>query len=133
MNILKKNKSVILYLVFGAGTTFVNIISYYLFYEILHCGNLVSTIIAWFFSVIFAYVTNRKWVFESRATIVKDWIYELISFFGCRIATGVMDTIIMVVAVDYMQQNSMVWKMISNVLVIVINYVASKLIVFKND
>ena len=131
VNLYKKNKSVILYLVFGVATTVVNIISYYLFYEILRISNLISTVIAWFFSVLFAYITNKKYVFESKVLGIKEWLREIIAFFSCRIATGVMDAIIMVITVDYLQQNSMFWKIISNVLVIIVNYIASKYLIFK--
>ena len=126
-----RNKSVVLYLIFGAATTVVNIVIYFICYEILHISNFISTILAWLFSVIFAYVTNRKYVFESKTVGMKACIQEIVSFFGCRVATGVMDTIIMIVAVDLLHQNSMFWKIVSNVLVIIINYIASKFLIFK--
>lgn len=130
-NLFIRNKSLVLYLLFGGLTTIVNIITYYICYERLLVSNFLSTIIAWLFSVIFAYLTNKIFVFESKVTEIKAWIQEILSFFGCRVATGIMDTVIMVVAVDYLHQNSMLWKVISNVLVIIINYVASKYLIFK--
>ena len=130
-NLFIRNKSLVLYLLFGGLTTIVNIITYYICYERLLVSNFLSTIIAWLFSVIFAYLTNKIFVFESKTTGCKAWIQEILSFFGCRVATGIMDTVIMVVAVDYLHQNSMLWKVISNVLVIIINYVASKYLIFK--
>ena len=129
----QKNKSVILYLLFGGLTTVVNIVTYHICYEILFISNLLSTILAWLFSVIFAYFTNRIFVFESKAKGIQSWVQEIFSFFACRIATGVMDVVIMVVAVDYFHQNSMLWKVISNILVIVINYIASKYLIFKKS
>lgn len=131
INLFIKNKSMILYILFGGLTTLVNIVAYHICYEVLLISNFLSTIIAWLFSVIFAYLTNRIFVFESKASGIEAWIQEILSFFGCRIATGVMDTVIMVVAVDYLHQNSMLWKVISNILVIVINYIASKYLIFK--
>ena len=131
MQLYQKNKSVILYLIFGGLTTVVNIVTYHICYEMLSVSNFLSTILAWFFSVIFAYLTNRIFVFESRATGLRAWLQEILSFFACRVATGVMDVVIMVVAVDYFHQNSMLWKVISNILVIIINYIASKYLIFK--
>ncbi len=127
----KKNKQLVSYLFFGVCTTLINTVSYGVLYEVLDISNVISTVIAWLVAVIFAFVTNKLWVFESRSTAGKDVLPELISFFGCRLATGVLDVVIMFVAVDMMQQNSVIWKLISNVLVIVINYVAGKWVIFK--
>lgn len=129
--LLIKFKSEILYLLFGGLTTLVNIVSYYLFYNVLRCSNVISTVIAWVFSVLFAYVTNRIFVFESKASGTKALLREIAAFFTCRLLTGIMDVAIMWLAVDIMNFNSMLWKIISNVLVIIINYFASKIFVFK--
>lgn len=129
--LLIKFKSEILYLLFGGLTTLVNIVSYYLFYNVLRCSNMISTVIAWVFSVLFAYVTNRIFVFESKANGAKALLREITAFFTCRLLTGIMDVAIMWLAVDIMNFNSMLWKIISNVLVIIINYFASKIFVFK--
>lgn len=131
MQYFKKYKSAILYLFFGGCTTVINIAVYDLCFNIIGINNLLSTIIAWVVSVLFAYVTNRKYVFESKATKTKDVLYEISSFFACRGATGVLDVAIMWVTVDILNWNALLWKTISNVIVIVINYVASKLIIFK--
>lgn len=126
-----KYKSEILYLFFGGCTTLVNIVCYYIFYQCLHVSNAASTTAAWVVSVAFAYVTNRQFVFESEVTKFKEWVQEALEFFGCRLATGVMDVAIMVAAVDYMHWNSLLWKVISNVLVVVLNYIAGKFLIFK--
>lgn len=126
-----KFKSEILYLFFGGCTTLVNIVCYYVLYRQVHLTNFVSTVVAWIVSVAFAYITNRQFVFESEVRGFKGWLQEAIAFVGCRFATGVMDVIIMVLAVDCMHWNSMVWKIISNVLVIVLNYIAGKFWIFK--
>lgn len=127
-----KYRDVILYLFFGGCTTLVNIICYFLTYEVLHIGNVPSTAIAWLVSVLFAYVTNRSFVFVSKAS-GSAMVRELVSFFGCRIATGLLDLAIMWVAVDTLHLHAMLWKILSNVLVIVLNYVASKLLIFKKQ
>ena len=81
--------------------------------------------------MLFAFFTNRRFVFESRETTAAGRWREFVSFFGCRVATGVLDVVIMAVAVDLMGWNGLVWKLISNVLVIVLNYVASKWLIFR--
>ncbi len=134
VGLLKKYKSLILYLFFGVATTVVNLVVYYLCSHVLQLSTVVSTCVAWFLAVVFAYVTNRKWVFESKAKEFKDVLREIISFFSCRLATGILDVVIMYVCVDVLQWNDVVIKLLSNVLVIVLNYVASKLLIFtKRD
>lgn len=126
-----KYKAEILYLFFGGCTTLVNIVCYYVLYHWMQVTNFASTVAAWIVSVAFAYVTNRRFVFESRVTDLWGWVREAAAFVGSRAATGVMDVAIMVAAVDYMHWNSLFWKIISNVLVIILNYVAGKFFVFK--
>lgn len=128
-----KYRSAILYLFFGGCTTLVNIICYYVLYQHMNVSNLLSTVTAWLVSVLFAYATNRTLVFESKASGVKALAYEIAAFFGCRLATGIMDTVIMVFAVDCMHWNSLLWKIISNVLVVIVNYIASKWFIFKSN
>ena len=128
---MKNYKQGILYLFFGALTTAVNIISYYVSYNILKIPNVTSTVIAWALAVLFAFVTNRIFVFESKAKGFKEIIRELLAFFICRFLTGAMDVLIMWISVDIMNWNSLVWKILSNVLVMILNFLASKLFIFK--
>ena len=90
-----------------------------------------STIIAWVLSVLFAYLTNRKWVFHSQAHGAQEILKEITSFFGCRLATGVLDWACMLFFVDILKYNDVLIKILANVLVIVLNYVASKVVIFK--
>lgn len=129
--LFKKYKQVILYLFFGGCTTLINIVVYALLYRVLQIANVPSAIAAWLVSVIFAFVTNRSLVFESRETELRGRLRELVSFFGCRVLTGVLDVIIMAVAVDMLGWNGLLWKLISNVLVIILNYLASKFLIFR--
>lgn len=92
---------------------------------------MISTVIAWLLAVLFAYVTNRKWVFHSNANTVREIITEIAAFFSCRIATGIVDWGCMWIFVDILDCNDVVIKAIANVLVIVLNYIASKLLIFK--
>ena len=129
-NLFNKYKTLILYLFFGGCTTLINIICYFVTYEVLLISNFLSTVIAWLASVLFAFITNKQYVFESKCTNAKEKWRELFSFFSCRFITGILDIVIMIIAVDIMEWNSMLWKIISNIIVIVINYVASKYLVF---
>lgn len=128
---MKKYKQVFLYIVFGALTTAVNVISYYLFYNVFKISNVASTVLSWAVSVLFAFVTNRVFVFESKAKGVKSVTSEVFAFFVCRLLTGVTDVLVMWISVDVLNLNSLLWKIISNVLVIILNFFASKFLVFK--
>ena len=127
-NIIQKNKEIIMYLVFGVLTTVVNIVIYYIFSNLLHMNYLFSNAMAWFLSVLFAYVTNRKYVFDSKNNQI---IKEAISFFGSRLATGIMDMVLMWFLVNFNIVNDVVAKVVVNVIVVILNYILSKLVVFK--
>ena len=131
IKLFKKYKDIIAYLFFGGLTTLVNIVCYYICAHVLKMATIPSTIIAWVLAVLFAYVTNRKWVFHSKVTGKKEILNEMMSFFGCRIATGIIDLLIMFVFVDLCHFNDLIIKIIANIIVIILNYVASKLLVFK--
>ena len=126
-----KYKDVIPYLFFGVCTTLVNIVVYWGCARWLSFGTMVSTIIAWIMAVLFAYITNRKWVFKSLAKTKTEVAREILSFFGCRIATGVVDWLCMLIFVELLKLDDVVVKILANILVVVLNYVASKMIIFK--
>lgn len=128
---LIQNRQVLMYLFFGVCTTLVNIVIYRLCTQGMRLSITVSTIIAWILSVLFAYVTNRKWVFESNSAGLPEIMKELVSFFAARLSTGLLDLAIMYVFAEKMLLNDMAVKIVSNVIVIILNYVLSKLIVFK--
>lgn len=128
-----KYKEILMYLIFGVLTTVVNIVSYFLLARILHIDTVVSTVIALILSILFAYITNKIFVFESKTNTAKELLKEIISFFGCRAFTGVLDVAFMYITVDVFNLNDMIMKIISNIVVIIVNYVFSKLIIFKKD
>lgn len=130
MRLLRSYKHIILYLIFGVGTTLVNVAVYSLCAHGLELSTTASTCIAWVLSVLFAYLTNRIWVFESRARTARALLREAWSFFACRLATGVLDLAIMYLCVDVLGFHDVAVKLLSNVLVVILNYVASKLFVF---
>ena len=126
-----KYREAIMYLFFGGCTTLVNFVVYWACTRWLSMGTVLASGLAWLLSVLFAYATNRKWVFESTASGAKAIAGEMAKFFAGRVATGVMDVVIMFVSVDLLGAPDMVMKILSNVLVIVLNYFISKLLVFK--
>ncbi len=129
--LIKKYKSFITYAIFGVFTTIVNIVTYYTCHSYFGINNTLSNILAWILAVTFAYLTNKVWVFESKSWKWKTLRREISIFVSCRVATGIMDIIIMYICVDIMEWHAMVMKVLSNVLVIILNYIFSKLIIFK--
>lgn len=129
--LLKKYKFIILYGIFGVLTTIINIVTYALCYDVFNISNVVSNIIAWILSVLFAFITNKIWVFESKCFDYKIFIKELWNFIVCRLATGALDLGIMYVGVDLLKGPALILKIASNIIVIILNYVMSKLFVFK--
>jgi putative flippase GtrA len=128
---MKNYKMGILYLRFGVFKTVVNIISYYVAYNVFKIPNVASTVISWIIAVLFAFLTNKIFVFESKVKGFKAILREISAFFVCRLLTGVLDVAIMWISVDIMNWNSFYWKIISNILVIVLNFFASKRLIFK--
>ncbi len=126
---IKIDRELILYVVFGAFTFFVNLISYFFFANMLGINYLVSNAIAWFLSVLFAYITNRIWVFESKSPNI---LKEMSLFFGGRIFSGVVDMLLMYTFIDLLVFDSSISKIIVQIIVIILNYIFSKLIVFKD-
>ena len=127
----KEIKEIVAYLVFGVLTTLVNIVVYWLAAHPLGIKTVPSSVIAWIASVLFAYITNRIWVFHSETTGKSGIIREVAYFFACRLATGVVDWVFMYVTVDLLHFNDVWMKIIANVIVVILNYIASKLWIFK--
>lgn len=119
------------YLVFGVMTTVVNYAVYLPIYNFLGLSAAVSNVIAWVAAVAFAFLTNKPFVFKSHDWSVKTVIPELTKFVSCRFASGAMETLILLLTVDLLGWNGNIWKLITQVLVVVLNYVTSKLVVFK--
>lgn len=115
-------------MLFGVFTTLINVLVYTLLYYKCLASNTASNAAAWLCSAAFAYVTNRKWVFESRGN---DIFREAVSFFGCRALTGLFELGIMYLLVDVCTLEGGIVKLVVNVLVIILNYVFSKLYIFK--
>lgn len=129
--IMKKYKTLILYTIFGIFTTIVNIATYFVCKKIFGINTAASNIAAWFLSVVFAFVTNKLYVFENLHTDKKKTAIQFVEFVGARVLSGAADTAVMVVFVDILACPELPVKIISNVFVIIFNYVASKFFIFK--
>ena len=129
--LLQKYRGLILYGVFGALATAINIAVYALCYRVLRLPNVPSNVLAWALAVLFAFVTNKLYVFESKSLERGTVLRELLSFVGARLATGLLDLAVMFVGVDLLHGPDLVFKGASNIVVIILNYVFSKLIVFR--
>lgn len=130
ISLIRQHKALILYLFFGGCTTVVNVLAYALCYSVLGMGNVSSTCWAWFISVLFAFITNKLWVFGSKSLSLRTVLREGVSFFICRLLTGLMDVGIMFVAVDLLELSPIFWKLVANILVIIANWAVSKCIIF---
>lgn len=123
---------VLIYLVFGVLTTVVNYVIYLPVYNILGLSAALSNAIAWVGAVAFAYLTNKPFVFKSHDWSLKTVVPELTKFVGCRVASGAAETLILLVTVDIFHFNGNIWKLFTSVIVVVLNYIGSKLFVFQN-
>lgn len=126
----KKNKEVLLYLLFGGLTFVVSIASYVFFDVILAMNELVANVLSWIFAVSFAFVTNKIWVFGAPSRTVKEFLKQVISFFGGRVATLVIEELILLVFVILLAFPSVPVKVVAQVIVIILNYVISKFFIF---
>jgi len=126
-----KYKEFILYVVFGGMATIVSIISFNYFANILLIKELIANIFSWVVTVAFAYVTNKLYVFKTKAKDLKDLFREIISFFSARLLTLLIEEVILYVGIDYLHIDNMLVKLAAQVLVVLGNYVLSKLFIFK--
>lgn len=129
--LLEKYREIISYLFFGVLTTAVNFVVYLPVYNILGFSASVSNMIAWVVAVVFAYFVNKLFVFRSLDWSRQTVIPELTKFVAARVLSGVLETGILLVTVDIMGWNGNIWKFVTQVLVVISNYVFSKLIVFR--
>ena len=125
----QKHRSTVIYLVFGMLTTAVNYAVYLPLYNLAGLPAAVCNAVAWVVAVIFAYVTNKFYVFESKA-----WagaFGEFVRFVGSRVASGAIETVSLLLTVDILGWNGNIMKLLLAVFVIVFNYILSKFFVFK--
>ncbi len=130
-SVLLRYKDMLLYLVFGVLTTAVNYLVYYPLYNLLGISAAVSNMAAWIVAVLFAFATNKPFVFKSNDWSLKTLWTEFYKFLLCRVGSGVLETLFLLVTVDILKLGGNIMKLIISVVVVVLNYIASRLFVFK--
>ena len=128
---LKKFKETFLYVLFGVLTTVVNIGIYFIFTRIFRIDYFTSNTVALIISILFAYITNKFFVFKSKSIEKILLIKEFISFISCRLLSGIAEIIMMLLMINILGINDFVVKIISNIIVIILNFIFSKFIVFR--
>jgi len=128
----QKHKKIILYLLFGGLTTLVNMSAYFILTKLGGIHYITSNVTAWIAAVLFAYVTNRSFVFLSKGEGFTFILKEGSTFIGCRLFSGLVDMTTMYVMIDLLHYNDLLVKIIANVLVITLNYGLSKRIIFQD-
>lgn len=127
-----QRKEIILYLIFGGLTTVINIITYMLIAKVFKIEQVISNIIAWGISVIFAYVVNKIFVFESKTKETKKIIKEMLQFVVARILSLLIFDIAIFAGMIYVFKiNDGITKIITQVMIVVFNYVLSKFLIFR--
>lgn len=128
--LIHKYWDVVSYLFFGFLTTLVNFLIYFPLYNWLNLSGLFSNVFAWIVTVVFAFVTNKPFVFKSHDWSAPVVLPELSKFVGCRLASGLLESFAIWLFVDKLAQNGNWVKLIVSVLVVILNYIFSKWIVF---
>lgn len=128
--LIHKHFDIISYLFFGGITTIINYLVYLPCYNWLQMSASLSNAIAWVFAVAFAFLTNKPFVFKSHDWSAKVVIPELTKFLGCRIGSGILETAILFLTVDLLLWDGNILKIITSILVVILNYFGSKLLVF---
>lgn len=126
-----KHCDILVYLIFGMLTTVVNYLVYLPCYNLAHLPSAVSNMVAWIAAVAFAYVTNKIFVFRSLDWSIQTLLPELAKFLGTRLGSGVLETGMLFLFVDVFAMNGNLWKLVTSILVVVLNYIGSKLLVFR--
>lgn len=126
-----KYKEVISYLIFGVATTIVNIVVFFVCKDVLGIDYKISNAIGWFLSVLFAFFTNKYFVFSSKHEDFRSFIVEMFLFYWYRVLSFVVDMGLMMLMIEMMHISDFWAKMVTQVAVIVLNYFFSKFLIFK--
>lgn len=126
------NKETITYIIFGILTTAVNYIAYFILYKFTALDALIYNTIAWAVSVIFAFITNKIFVFESKKWNARTVFKEFIPFVGARILSLLLEEAFLFITVEMANMHELIAKIIISVVVVIVNYFASKFFIFRN-
>lgn len=124
--------AILMYLVMGGITTFINIFSFWLFESVIGWNYTLANIIAWIFSVLFAYISNKLYVFESQHSSASELVNEILSFFGFRVLSLGIDLVVMWLCISILNINPLLSKVFANIFVLILNYLFSKFFIFNN-
>lgn len=139
IELYQKYEEIINYLIIGVLTTIVNLaVKYALLFTVLNASDAtqlqIAVVISWIVACLFAYITNRKIVFKSKSTKI---LKEFIAFVSARLFTLILEMLIMFIFVTLLKLNSnlwvVIWSIVAQVVVIVVNYILSKLVIFKKE
>ena len=137
INLYKKYQEIINYLIVGVLTTVVSIVTYFLFSLVLDIENnilfILANVLSWICAIIFAYITNKKFVFNTTTSNKKEEIKVFRMFVYSRITTLLIELAFMFITVKVMLINDKIAKVVAQFIVIVLNYILSKLFVFKKN
>lgn len=126
-----KYEEAIIYLVFGVLTTVVNIVVFYLLDTVLDVQYLIANLVSIIVSILFAFFTNKKYVFKSKSENFQSWMKEFVLFCSFRVLSGVFDMLSMWILVDFLTLDTNIAKIATQFIVVVLNYFFSKFFVFK--
>ena len=129
--LMEKHWDILSYLFFGGLTTVVNFLVFTPLHRWLYLSATVSNVIAWAVAVAFAYLTNKPFVFKSHDWSSKTVIPELAKFVSCRIGSGLLETAIIALTVDLLHWHDLGMKVLCAIIVVILNYIGSKWLVFK--
>ena len=128
---LKKYSEVISYLFFGVLTTLINLTTFWILSTVFNLETIAATVAAWIIAVAFAFITNKIWVFKSKTKTNQETTKEAVMFVIARLVTLGIEVFLMWLMVDNFKQDKLIWKLLCNIITVILNYLFSKLIVFK--
>ena len=128
---LKKYSEVIAYLFFGVLTTLINLVTFWILSSVFNLETIAATVAAWIIAVAFAFITNKIWVFKSKTKTNQETTKEAVMFVIARLITLGIEVFLMWLMVDNFKQDKLIWKLLCNIITVILNYLFSKLIVFK--
>ena len=132
IDLYNKYREIINYLIAGVLTTIVGLLSFEMFLKVFHIHYIISNVLSWIAAVTFAYVVNRRYVFNSK-TNGNEQLKEVINFFKYRVVSLIIETVCLYLLVDICKFNTSISKIVMQFVVIVLNYIFSKFFTFKNN
>ena len=124
-------KESLLYIVFGIFTVIISVVSFFAFYEFLNFNELIANVYSWIFAVVFAFITNKIYVFKSCDYSINITIMQFFMFVSSRLLTLLLEEVILFIFVSMLLYSALPVKCFAQILVIIVNYILSKKVIFK--